>query len=635
MANYIYETKHVRTVDEYIDAINLGYVVIDYPKEIGRDLVNRLREIKDKSNDLLCAYAALIVAVYNGANEQKECFDIASELAKKQHLRALSIVGVCYSYGDGVEKDQAKGFEYIVAAAKAGFAPAQSNLANAYYFGRGVAKSYEEAFNWYYKSAVQNYAKAQCSLGKLYYFGYGTEQSYDQYFYWINKAAEQLLPNALLEMFYCYSNGHGVAKSDVIAGQYALKAANLGVKDAQYNVGVFYLKGSYGFPIDNEKGIYYLELAANQGEVDALYYLGRHYVVGDVCKVNYEKAFTYLQNALNKEQYRAAYYLGLMYENGYYVIKNNKEAIRYFDLVREKIADITVYEDAYSYLETGCCYYEGIDGVKYPNQAFAIFKDCANNLRLGKGMYMLGKCYYEGFGTPKDIDMAYSTFVYGTHKEDADCYYMSGLLIYSGEVKPVFGDNQGASYFKSAADLGHPEATYYLARCYHDGFGVSRNLEKAFELYYKACELGSESACLDLGGAYYDRKEYDKALKIFKMAADRGYASCIANIGLMYYYGRGVPSDVNEAARLFGEAADKGDAMAQYNLAICLYYGYGVPVNHDLALYYFKKAADQGFRPAKKQYDILMENEGETILNKERPALEADALEFNSGLFKK
>ena len=52
----------------------------------------------------------------------------------------------------------------------------------------------------------------------------------------------------------------------------------------------------------------------------------------------------------------------------------------------------------------------------------------------------------------------------------------------------------------------------------------------------------------------------------WRKAAEQGYAGAQYNLGLMYYHGKGVSQDYEEAASWVRKAADQGDAAAQNNL---------------------------------------------------------------------
>src|ERR1019366_4666446 len=68
------------------------------------------------------------------------------------------------------------------------------------------------------------------------------------------------------------------------------------------------------------------------------------------------------------------------------------------------------------------------------------------------------------------------------------------------------------------------------------------------------------------GGLPEDDRE---AARLYKLAADQGYALAQINLGVLYAQGLGgLPQDDREAARLFKLAADQGNAFAQYNFGV-------------------------------------------------------------------
>ncbi|MEZ7694682.1 tetratricopeptide repeat protein [Neisseria sp. 27098_8_139] len=60
---------------------------------------------------------------------------------------------------------------------------------------------------------------------------------------WFGKAAEQGLANAQYNLGVAYANGQGVHQDLVQAEQWYRKAAEQGFAEAQYNLGVMYAKG--------------------------------------------------------------------------------------------------------------------------------------------------------------------------------------------------------------------------------------------------------------------------------------------------------------------------------------------------------------------------------------------------------
>ena len=86
--------------------------------------------------------------------------------------------------------------------------------------------------------------------------------------------------------------------------------------------------------------------------------------------------------------------------------------------------------------------------------------------------------------------------------------------------------------------------------------------QKAVALYRQAAELGSLSAQCNLGYCFYagigTRIDDDEAVKWFRMAAAQDYPRALFLLGRCYEQGRGVKADLNEARRLYQQADAAG-----------------------------------------------------------------------------
>ena len=72
-----------------------------------------------------------------------------------------------YCYGEGMEKDFAKGAEWLTKAALQGNAPAQYNLGRMYQWGKGVEKDLQQARFWFQKAIDNGHEKAKEALTKI------------------------------------------------------------------------------------------------------------------------------------------------------------------------------------------------------------------------------------------------------------------------------------------------------------------------------------------------------------------------------------------------------------------------------------------------------------------------------------
>ena len=122
--------------------------------------------------------------------------------------------------------------------AEQGDAKAQNKLGIMYSAGQGVAKNDKQAVIWYTKAAEQGYAAAQFNLGNSYSVGQGVEQDDKQAALWYRKAAEQGDPDAQGKLGYMYFTGNGVPRNYAEAVAWFRKAAKQGNTTAEENLGI-------------------------------------------------------------------------------------------------------------------------------------------------------------------------------------------------------------------------------------------------------------------------------------------------------------------------------------------------------------------------------------------------------------
>ena len=176
---------------------------------------------------------AEMIAVVNSPDASKEELEF---YAGYGFAVAQNKLGVMYTNGRGVAKDDREAVKWFRLAATQGYARAQNNLGLMYETGRGVGKDDAQVVFWYRKAAEQRCAEAQYNLGLMYETGRGVAKDDAQAVFWYRKAAEQGFAWAQCNLGFMYANGKGVDKDEVEAGQWFRKAANQGCADAQNNL---------------------------------------------------------------------------------------------------------------------------------------------------------------------------------------------------------------------------------------------------------------------------------------------------------------------------------------------------------------------------------------------------------------
>lgn len=97
-----------------------------------------------------------------------------------------------------------------------------------------------------------------------------------------------------------------------------------------------------------------------------------------------------------------------------------------------------------------------------------------------------------------------------------------------------------------------------------------------------------------IGIEYYEKAHFEEAYKWFDFVAEQSNDARAQNkLGNMYYSGKGVGQDNQEAAKWYKKAAKQGYAKAQFILALMYEKGKGVAQDYEEAIKWYKKAADQ------------------------------------------
>ncbi len=100
----------------------------------------------------------------------------------------------------------------------------------------------------------------------------------------------------------------------------------------------------------------------------------------------------------------------------------------------------------------------------------------------------------------------------------------------------------------------------------------------------------------DIGYKYYEKGLYDKAFKIWSKEIKNGNREALYNMGLLYYFGKGVSKDLTTAFMYCEKAAFKGSARAQNNLAFMYMKGIGIKKSYINAYAWSSIAINNGYR---------------------------------------
>ncbi len=150
------------------------------------------------------------------------------------------------------------------------------------------------------KRALAGQAEAQHDLAAIYTAGHdGAAQDYTKAAFWFRKAADNGVANAAYNLGVLYHQGLGLKKNMKEAIHWYKVAAEQGHPEAQYNLGIAFIEG-IGVPYDPAAAAKYFEAAAASGVVEAAYNLGMIHENGLLGQAHPDLALVWYKTAADK-----------------------------------------------------------------------------------------------------------------------------------------------------------------------------------------------------------------------------------------------------------------------------------------------------------------------------------------------
>lgn len=197
------------------------------------------------------------------------------------------LLGLCYYWGNGVERNYEAAFGYLNKSAEQGNCSAKELIAESYFYGTHVNKDYLRAIT-IFKSLLNcsdDIVKGHSlsMLGWCYYFGCGISKDYKTAYQYLIKAestlCDQLDSNGAFVLGLCYYHGHGTEQDYKRAFHYFREySKNLSHNLCIYGLGRCYYLG-HGIQQDKDKGRKLLIIASENGVMQASELLKNKYCI--------------------------------------------------------------------------------------------------------------------------------------------------------------------------------------------------------------------------------------------------------------------------------------------------------------------------------------------------------------------
>lgn len=349
--------------------------------------------------------------------------------------------------------DKAFDVESCRKAAESGYPPAQYNLGFCYETGHDVSRDEEKAFSWYKNAAKQGDSFAMHALGRCYANSIGTIQDDNCAAFWFDKAVEQIIQTND-DIRQDESADFDQSNDDEIDWETAfddnddddvLMDSKAGkTPESKWDTGV---------ASNDEEAVRLCMTAAENGNPDAQYELGRCYENGRGISQSLADAAAWFAKAADKKHALAQYRLAQCYETGRGVTLDLMKATDLYWEMYDSDSKMrrTAVRKISEYYETGI-YFRWLCETAESGNALA-----------PAAMYELGFLYLRGFGAPRDFDKAILHFQKAAKADNTDALCRLGLCYEFGDgVKKDL--EQAVSWYRKAAALGDAHATAALER---------------------------------------------------------------------------------------------------------------------------------------------------------------------------
>jgi hypothetical protein len=186
--------------------------------------------------------------------------------AKRDHLESQWLLGMCHSYGIGIEQNVEKALHWLEIAGQAG------HVASQYYFALLQERSQVTVdenqritiAQWYAYAAQGGYAPAQYKLG-MSKWAHAATQDHKEAFQWFKKSADQNYIPAYSTLATCYERGWGTAIDVEEAVKLYRIAVNESHAPSMHHLGRLLTEGAKGVQRDKTNGEKYIQHAADLG----------------------------------------------------------------------------------------------------------------------------------------------------------------------------------------------------------------------------------------------------------------------------------------------------------------------------------------------------------------------------------
>lgn len=476
----------------------------------------------------------------------------------------------------------------IQAVADKGDPTAQHYLGRYHFEGLGGTTNHADGLKWYRKAADQGLANAQNNLGLAYLQGIGVKADVAEASRWFRLAAQQGFPVAQRNLATALLTGTVTQDRKQEAREWLEKAARSGNADAQVQLAHFLANRSHSGVLEPSNALYWYKKAFVQGRTDVCSNIG--WVYTDWLK-DPETAIDWFQKGAEKGDSYCELSMGWMYSHGRGVEQNLEEGKKWMRRAVDK-GNLGAHLELGKLYELRDVFTSGNERPDYAAAA-ALYRKGAEAGHVDCGL-RLAQLYYEHRAEAKPAE-AFAWVCKAADQNNKEALLLLADLYAKGQVEPChLGETAEQVYWKMAR-MNFVSGFMALARRYHAGEGVPKDLILASYLYMEAA---SRSDSTDSA---------PEAFAVFQLLDDEGQPRPQAD--------KATAKFAQELA-LFLRVMEKKDQPGPLGIARRYLIGDGgLPQSEFEAYVWFSFAAAQGAQGAKEEAAKLRGKLTEAQLN--------------------
>ena len=450
---------------------------------------------------------------------------------------------------------------------------------------------------------------AQHELGLRYLLGEdGLPADTIQGAFWIGKAALQNLTAACYNYGILLLNGWGVEWNPFKAFDFFLKAANDGMAQAQYIIGILYTdnlivkrnySAAYNWLAKSAKNDY---LPAKETLTEL-----EKYLPPDFFNSSIQVELNNTSNSQSSANNSITSQLGLVFidfDSLQDTIKDFHDSQLIQDLFHEsnlKLADTLGLK-----IEDTSLTKINFEGIKLIEK----FAESGNS----EAYTILGRLYEEGIFYEKDLFKAAENYILASQLNYPQAKFLLLKLVSQDFITKLVSEIKLKQ---------NTNAMYVFYGLWSLGLSNSFMKDEAYKFLFEAAKLNHMNSVIELANNYYTRKIDNEnsasGIKLWEKASESGSVQAKIRLAAANVFDGNRVEALEESIKTLQNALQMGSVLSQITLAFAYENGIGVAENKSEAAKLYRLAAQRGnlsaYNELKRLYDEIRPNEIRFLIN--------------------